>query len=429
MNVDNRLIFILLLGAMLPITQCYASSQVLQCNSAEHDTLFTLKTISVNDDIEKVIVTRDKGESSEYLIEGVKKIPVGNERALIGSLISPNVMHRQDELLLEPDSYFEMYAAQDRNRQPGSANTVFVFSHQKPVTELLNLNTGERVRDKQDQQQGRITLRCEHFTEYIQYIESRQSGSAEQPWKPIIEQRLQNLSEQFVTAYIDNNLVFDNHFLGAEIWQNPFDMWIFQQMITQLKPDVIIETGTAHGGSTLFFATILEKVNPHGQIISIEIDSDVEKNIRNASRYPVFSERVRMIKGDSVSKSTISQVQNIINQLAIDKKSRLGSTEQQDLTVMVTLDSLHSAEHVLKELKLYSRFVNLGSYIVVQDTIIDHNPKYVDWFVRPWAKGAVAGPAQAVTEFLAENSHFQRDRQWEKYYFTFYPGGFLKKNR
>jgi len=412
---------------VLPFSPCIAAVQSLQCNGIEQDQLFTLKTIAVTKDLDKVVTTDLTGKSHEYLIEGIKNIPVGEEKALFGSLISTNETDRENEILLESDSYFEMYEALDRNQLHGSANTILFFDHQKPATEVLNLKTGKRVRD--EHLHGRIALRCEHFSEYLQYIESRNPDSAGQAWERTIERRMQNLAGQFVTAYIDDNLVFENHFLGAEIWQNPFDMWIFQQMITQLKPDVIIETGTAHGGSALFFATILEKVNPFGQIISVEIDPEVDSNISKAQSFHVFSESVRVIKGDSVSTNTISKIQDIIDELIKGKKARGDSFELQGFTVMVTLDSLHSAEHVLQELKLYSQFVNKGSYIVVQDTIIDHSPKYVDWFVRPWAKHSTAGPAQAVAEFLAENPDFQHDKHWEKYYFTFYPGGFLKKNR
>jgi cephalosporin hydroxylase len=190
---------------------------------------------------------------------------------------------------------------------------------------------------------------------------------------------------------------------------------------------VIIETGTAHGGSALFFATMLEKVNPSGRVITIEIDPDVDNNVSEAQRFRVFSDNVRIIKGDSVSSQTLSQVQDVIEEIRTAKNSRERSSGQQDLAVLVTLDSLHSAEHVLEELRLYSRFVSTGSYIVVQDTIIDRNPKYIDWFVRPWTNGAAAGPAQAVRKFLEENPDFRSDRSWEKFYFTFYPGGFLKR--
>jgi cephalosporin hydroxylase len=236
------------------------------------------------------------------------------------------------------------------------------------------------------------------------------------------------LAADFTSAYIDHDLVFNNHFLGVEIWQNPFDMWVFQQMITELKPDVIIETGTAHGGSALFFAMMLEKLNPVGRVISVEIDPDVDNNISEARSFPVFRNRVSIIKGDSVSSQTLDRIQQAIEDIQRDKNAGRDSSDQQDLVVLVTLDSLHSAEHVLEELRVYSQFVSKGSYIVVQDTVIDSNPKFVDWFVLPWANGATAGPSQAVQEFLDKNTNFRRDKRWEKFYFTFYPGGFLKKS-
>ena len=125
MKVVNGLVFIFITGAMLSFSQCYAAVQTLQCKSIEQDQLFTLKTISVTHDIEKVVLTDSKGNGHEYLVEGIKKIPVGDEKALFGLLISTDEMQRHDELLLQPDSYFEMYVSQERGRQPGSANTIF----------------------------------------------------------------------------------------------------------------------------------------------------------------------------------------------------------------------------------------------------------------------------------------------------------------
>jgi cephalosporin hydroxylase len=430
LRIDYAIVSVILTGAGLFFPQCCAAGQTLECTGVEESHHFTLRAVPVAYGLEKIVLTGPSGIRHEYLVEGVKKIPVGDERALFGSLISAHVTGKQHELLLGPDSYFEMYAAQDRDRPPGSANTVFFFDHQKPASEILDLKTGKRIREEH-LKQGRIPFRCGHFPEYLQYIEHRDSVTASTGMASsrILEKRMQGLAGKFASAYVDQNLVFDNRFLGVEVWQNPFDMWVFQQMITELKPDVIIETGTAHGGSALFFATILEKINPYGRIITVEIDPGVDSNVSKARSFPVFSERVRIIKGDSVSNRTLTQVQDLVDELETDKNARNGSSERQNLTVLVTLDSLHSAEHVLEELRLYSRFVSNGSYIVVQDTIIDQNPKFIDWFVRPWAKGSVAGPAQAVREFLEESPDFQRDKRWEKYYFTFYPGGFLKKIR
>lgn len=429
LKLDYVIVFIFLIAAGLPFSLCCATGRTLECVSVEEGHHLTLKAEAVADGFEKIVLTGSSGLEQEYLIEGVKKIPVGDERALFGSMISTRVPTRQDELLLEPGSYFEMYSKQDKGSPSGTAKTVFIFDHQKPASEILKLKTGKRIQNEH-RKQGRILFRCGHFPEYLQTIERQSSviASADPGLNRINDRHMRDLAERFAAAYVDHNLVFDNRFLGVEIWQNPFDMWVFQQMITELKPDVIIETGTAQGGSALFFATVLEKVNEHGRIITIEIDPDVDRNVSKARRFPVFSERVRIIKGDSVSKRALARVEELVEEIKTEKNARNDSSEQ-DLTVLVTLDSLHSAEHVLKELRLYSRFVSNGSYIVVQDTIIDQNPKFIDWFVRPWAKGSAAGPAQAVQEFLEENPGFQRDGRWEKYYFTFYPGGFLKKNR
>lgn len=406
---------------------CLAAVPTLECRGVEDNQGFAFRTVSVAHGFEKVVMTGPNGARHEYLIEGARKIPVGDEKSLVGSLLSATAS-KQNELLLQPDSYFEMYRAQERGQSIGLANVVFVFDHLHPASETLNLKTGKRVRDEH-LEQGRIPLHCEQFSEYLRYIEQLNSAtaSAMPVWYSTSERRLQDRAVKFASAYIDQNLVFNNRFLGVEIWQNPFDMWVFQEMITEFKPDVIIETGTAHGGSALFFATMLEKVNPSGRVITIEIDPDVDNNVSEAQRFRVFFDKVRIIKGDSVSTQTLSLVQDAIEEIRTAKNAKEGSSGQQDLTVLVTLDSLHSAEHVLEELRLYSRFVSNGSYIVVQDTIIDRNPKYIDWFVRPWTNGAAAGPAHAVRKFLEENPEFRSDRSWEKFGFTFYPGGFLKR--
>lgn len=430
MKVDQAITILFLFSIVLPISASLAKSRTLDCVGINESQNFTLKAVSINDHFKKIVFTHSSGERWEYLVEGIKKIPVGNEKALFGSLlVTPNI-HKKQELMLEPDNNFEMYNELSTDRPHGSANTIFIFNHHKPALEILNLQTGKRTQSKSNSQ-GRIAFVCDNFPDYLRYIEliDPKINHAELAWNRIIESRMRAVSEKFTTAYIDNNLVFDNQFMGVETWQNPFDMWIFQQIISEIKPDVIIETGTAHGGSTLFFSTILEKVNPHGQIITVEIDPEVDKNIQKARSFPVFNEHVRLIKGDSVSSQTINQIQHIIDELTIEKNARNGSTEKSALKVLITLDSLHSTEHVQKELKLYSKFVSDGSYIVVQDTIIDQNPKFLDWFVRPWVQGATAGPAVAVADFLEANSEFQSDRRWEKYYFTFYRGGFLRKMR
>ncbi|MBW1788198.1 MAG: class I SAM-dependent methyltransferase [Deltaproteobacteria bacterium] len=406
----------------LSVSGVAQATLILDCKSSNKNPHYKLKTVSLSGGYEKIVLTGPDETRREYFIEGAKKIPVGDEMALFGVMITNPVDAGNYNLTLVPDNRFEMYSVRESDRSPVSMDTAFFFDHQATSPEDLNLKTGKRTGDT-GSHQGSLYFSCASFPRYLEYIEHHYPGQING------ERTIQEIASRFTSAYIDHNLMFNNHYLGVEIWQNPFDMWVFQQMITELKPDVIVETGTAHAGSTLFFATILEKINPGGRIITIELDPDVEKNIIKARSYPVFSQMVRVIKGDSVSADTIRQIQSLVDEVKKEKNGRNGTVDDQELVVLVTLDSLHSAKHVLKELELYSQFVSPGSYILVQDTIIDKKKKYFDWFVRPWAKGSVAGPAQAVREFLEENPGFQRDRRWEKYYFTFYPGGFLKKIR
>jgi len=428
-RVNLTVLLVILTGALLPTSRCWAAAATLVCTGVGESQHFSLITVPVAHGFDKIVLSDSSEMNREYLVEGIKNIPVGNELALVGSLVSAQVASQQNVLLLEPDSHFEMYRAQNRGEPVGPTDTIFVFDHQNPAMESFDLKTGMRVRDEHGKQ-GRITLNCEQFPEYLQHVEQLHlvTANGNPVWHEAREKRVQELAADFTSAYIDHDLVFNNHFLGVEIWQNPFDMWVFQQMITELKPDVIIETGTAHGGSALFFAMMLEKLNPVGRVISVEIDPDVNNNISEARSFPVFRNRVSIIKGDSVSSQTLDRIQQAIDDIQRDKNAGRDSSDQQDLVVLVTLDSLHSAEHVLEELRVYSRFVSKGSYIVVQDTVIDSNPKFVDWFVLPWAIGATAGPSLAVQEFLDKNTNFRRDKRWEKFYFTFYPGGFLKKS-
>lgn len=182
--------------------------------------------------------------------------------------------------------------------------------------------------------------------------------------------------------------------LGIPSLQNPGDNWLMQEIITELKPDFVIETGTFKGGSSLFYATVLEKINENGKVITVDISPQVEE----ASKFKIFKERVEVIKGDSVSPEVIKKIAKRVK----------------NHKVLVTLDSLHTKEHVLKELKLYSNFVSLNSYIIVQDTIL-------------YKRDLDDGPMGAIKEFLKTNKNFVIDRSREKFFFTNYLSGFLKK--
>lgn len=191
-----------------------------------------------------------------------------------------------------------------------------------------------------------------------------------------------------------------NTWLGVQTFQNPCDLWTMQEIIAKIRPDFIVETGTANGGSSLFFAMILAQVNDKGRVITV----DIEPRTESAAKYAIFRERVEVIKGDSVSPEVISRITERV------KGHR----------VLVTLDSLHTKDHVLKELKLYSQFVTLNSYLIVQDTNINGHPVLPNFG---------PGPMEALKEFIGEHKEFDIDRNMERQLLTYYPSGYLKRVR
>lgn len=197
-----------------------------------------------------------------------------------------------------------------------------------------------------------------------------------------------------------NAITFDRtwgrtFWLGIPTLKCPLDLWIYQEMIQELRPDVVIESGTAYGGSALFLACICDMIN-YGRVITIDIE---EKPNRPNHK------RINYILGSSTSAEVADY---IVKQVC-----------QQD-KVMVILDSDHRKEHVLNELNLYSRLVSVGSYIIVEDTNVNGHP--VEPEFGP-------GPGEAVEAFLKANNEFKIDRSREKFYMTFNPGGYLKRVR
>ena len=195
--------------------------------------------------------------------------------------------------------------------------------------------------------------------------------------------------------------------LGRPIIQYPQDIVAMQEIIWKVRPDLIIETGIAHGGSLIFYASMLELIGK-GEVLGIDID--IRKHNRKAiEKHPMFK-RISMLEDSSVSEDIIKQVSKI----AKKKKS-----------VIVILDSNHTHEHVLKELQLYSPFVTKGSYMVVFDTIIEKLP--CNFFPdRHWSRGN--NPKTAVKKFLKHNNNFVIDKDIEnKLLITVAPDGFLKR--
>ncbi len=199
----------------------------------------------------------------------------------------------------------------------------------------------------------------------------------------------------FHKFYYDSYVWEDaTYWLGFIAQKCPLDLWVYQEIIWELKPDVIIETGTAQGGTALFLASICDLVG-YGRVLTIDIKDEAGR--------PRHS-RIQYFLGSSTSEEIIRRVQASLN--ATDK-------------VMVILDSGHSKEHVLNELRIYSKFVSKGSYLIVEDTNLNGYP-VVPRFGP--------GPMEAVQEFLLErHNDFVIDKDKEKLYLTFNPNGYLKR--
>lgn len=218
--------------------------------------------------------------------------------------------------------------------------------------------------------------------------------------------KFQKLSQQWFDISLKYEYPYHFTWLGRPIIQYPQDILIIQELIWKIKPDLIIETGIARGGSLIFTASILELIGK-GNVIGIDIDIR-EQNRKEIEKHQMFK-RITMLEGSSIDKKII----NKIFKLAEGKKK-----------ILVLLDSFHTQNHVLQELKLYSPLVNKGSYLVVFDTVVEDMPKN-SFPNRPWDKGN--NPKTAVKEFLKKNKRFKIDINMErKLMITSSPSGFLK---
>lgn len=223
---------------------------------------------------------------------------------------------------------------------------------------------------------------------------------------------LQEAADAFMQASTRPKYSYNFSWLGRPIIQYPQDIIAMQEIIWAVKPDLIIETGIAHGGSLIFHASLLELNAICGgpedaQVLGIDIE--IRPHNRKAiEAHPMFR-RISMIEGSSIDKETTEQVYDFVK----GKKQ-----------IMVILDSMHTHDHVLKELKLYSPLVIKGSYLVVFDTIIEDMPAG-SFPERPWDKGN--NPKTAVWEFLKNNDRFEIDKEIEnKLLITVAPDGYLR---
>ena len=195
--------------------------------------------------------------------------------------------------------------------------------------------------------------------------------------------------------------------MGRPIIQFPQDILAMQELIWQIKPQLIIETGIAHGGSLVFYASMLELLGNHGSVLGIDIDIRAH-NKMEIENHPMFK-RIKMLEGSSIDKNIITKVY----EYARDKTP-----------IIVVLDSMHTHSHVLEELNAYSPLVTKGSYLVVFDTVVEDMPEGM-FSDRPWGKGN--NPKTAVWDFLKTNDRFEIDKEIEnKLLITVAPDGYLR---
>ena len=217
----------------------------------------------------------------------------------------------------------------------------------------------------------------------------------------------QALSRIWIREVGRHKYTYNFTWMGRPIIQFPQDMVAMQEIIWRVRPKVIIETGVAHGGSLIYYASLLELIGGSGVVVGIDVDIRAH-NRTEIERHPMAG-RIRLVEGSSVDSATVTQARALADGRG---------------PILVVLDSNHTHAHVLQELQLYSPLVGKDSYLVVFDTMIEDMPD--DLFKeRPWRKGD--NPKTAVWEFLKSNPRFVVDKEIEsKLLITVAPDGYLK---
>ncbi|MDQ0132780.1 cephalosporin hydroxylase [Neorhizobium galegae] len=236
---------------------------------------------------------------------------------------------------------------------------------------------------------------------------------------------LNDSAAQFMRTSIASQYSYNYFWLGRPIIQYPQDMVAMQELIWTVKPDLIIETGIAHGGSLILSASMLallelSEAAEKGEVVDpakpkrkvLGIDIDIRPHNKAAIEAHPMASRIEMIQGSSIAPEIMDQV----------RKVAAGYSR-----ILISLDSNHTHEHVLEELKLYAQLTSVGSYCVVFDTVVEDLPKELAGD-RPWGPGD--NPKTAVFEYLKTHPEFEIDKSIEnKLLITVAPDGFLKRLR
>jgi cephalosporin hydroxylase len=221
------------------------------------------------------------------------------------------------------------------------------------------------------------------------------------------DQQLSAATRQMFLASCKYKYSYNFKWMGRPIIQYPQDMIAMQEIIYQVQPDLIVETGIAHGGSLIYYASILELIAGKGMVLGIDIE--IRPHNRVEIEKHAMSKRITMIQGSSIDVGIAQQVRSFAK--AYDR-------------ILVVLDSNHTHQHVLAELELYSPLVRKGSYLVVFDTVVEDMPADVVGD-RPWGIGN--SPKTAVHQFLRGTDRFEIDSEIQnKLLITVAPDGYLK---
>lgn len=238
-----------------------------------------------------------------------------------------------------------------------------------------------------------------------------------------MDREFRELSRQWMVRSIDTKYSYTFRWMGRPIIQYPQDIMAMQEIIWEVKPDLIVETGIAHGGSLIFYASMMKLLDiatgreKRGHVVGIDID--IRKHNRIAIEEHPMYDAITMYEGSSIDDEIVGKVYDFAKEYN---------------KIMVVLDSCHTKDHVLEECRKYSDLVNVGSYLVVMDTITETYHQYIaesgtelkEHAIRPWGLGTNA--ANGLESYLKEDSRFEVVSNWDnKLMITCAPGGYLRK--
>lgn len=219
---------------------------------------------------------------------------------------------------------------------------------------------------------------------------------------PALSASEQEVVDAYHTLYYTKRLWERTTWMGAACLKSPHDVWVYQEILFETRPTLVIETGTAWGGSAHFLGTVLDAMHAADTAYDprvVTIDTVTRPT-------EIDHPRVKKIKASSIIPETIESVRGMI-----------GEHDR----VMIILDSLHNRDHVLAELQAYGPMVTPGCYAIVEDSNINGHPVHTDY-----APDQGPGPFEAVTDYLATTDRFEIDRAREKLFMTLNPRGYLR---